>query len=134
MREGSIAGPMEGIQSMIIKHLPKIRKRVSEGHGETSLYQSFWQGEEKPDTMKSFSNFARITVKPAGTNKIHVHQDLEQVYIILRGRGTLHVGDEKAQVKAGDAVFLPAKVSHGFFNTGDKTAVLLLVGTRISPA
>ncbi len=119
---------------MIIKHLPKIRKRVSEGHGETSLYQVFWQGEEKPDIMKSFSNFGRITIRPGGTNKIHVHQDVEQVYIILRGGGTVHVGDEKALVKAGDAVFLPAKVSHGFFNTGDKTAVLFLIGTRINPA
>jgi len=45
----------------------------------------------------------------------------------------VQVGDEKAEVKAGDAVFLPAKARHGFFNTGDKTAVLLLIGTRIIP-
>jgi mannose-6-phosphate isomerase-like protein (cupin superfamily) len=118
---------------MIIKHLPKIKKRVAEGHGETSLYQIFWQGEEKPEAMKSFSNFGRITVKPGGTNKVHMHEDVEQVYLVLRGGGTVQVGDGKAAVKAGDAVFLPAKVSHGFFNTGDKTAVLLLIGTRIIP-
>ena len=81
--------------------------------------------------MKSFTNFARITIQPGGTNRIHVHNDIEQVYIVLRGKGVVHVGDEKAEVKAGDAVFLPAKIPHGFVNAGEKPAVLLLIGTRI---
>jgi mannose-6-phosphate isomerase-like protein (cupin superfamily) len=108
-------------------------------HGGSSLYQVFWQsdahggkfGETKPDSMKAFTNFARLTLKPGGTNQVHVHDDAEQVYIVLRGGGIVQVGDEKAEVKAGDAVFLPAKVPHGFFNTGKKTAVILLVGTHI---
>jgi len=81
--------------------------------------------------MKSFTNFARITILPGGMNRVHVHDDIEQVYIVLRGKGRVQVGDEEADVKAGDAIFLPAKVPHGFVNTGDKSAVLLLIGTRI---
>jgi mannose-6-phosphate isomerase-like protein (cupin superfamily) len=81
--------------------------------------------------MKAFTNFARLTLKPGGTNQVHVHDDAEQVYIVLRGGGTVQVGDEKAEVKAGDAVFLPAKVPHGFFNTGNKTVVILLIGTHV---
>ncbi|MCW4020268.1 MAG: cupin domain-containing protein [Candidatus Bathyarchaeota archaeon] len=108
-------------------------------HGETSLYQVFWQGgthgamfgERKPESMKSFTNFARITLKPGGTNQVHVHEDIEQVYMVLQGGGTVQVGHEKAEVKAGDAVFLPANVPHGFFNTRDKTAVVLLIGTSV---
>ncbi len=123
-----------------IKHIPSIKKlALEETHGKTSLYQVFWQsdahgakfGEKKPESMKSFTNFARITIQPGGTNKVHVHNDIEQVYIVLRGKGTVQVGDEKAEVKAGDAIFLPAKIPHGFVNTGDKPAVLLLIGTRV---
>jgi quercetin dioxygenase-like cupin family protein len=123
-----------------IKHIPSIKKQpLEDAHGKTSLYQVFWQadahgerfGEKKPESMKSFTNFARITIQPGGTNQIHVHKDIEQVYIVLRGRGTVQVGDEKAEVKAGDAIFLPANVPHGFVNTGDKPAVLLLIGTRV---
>jgi len=51
---------------MIIKHLPKIKKRATGAHGETALYQPFWQGGEKPDSMKTFTNFGRITLRPGG--------------------------------------------------------------------
>jgi len=123
-----------------IKHIPSIKKQpLEDTHGKTSLYQIFWQsdahgakfGEEKPESMKSFTNFARITILPGGTNQMHVHENIEQVYIVLKGKGIVQVGNEKADVKAGDAVFLPAKVPHGFVNTGDKPAMLLLIGTRV---
>jgi mannose-6-phosphate isomerase-like protein (cupin superfamily) len=113
---------------MIIKSITNIKKRVTGGHGETSLYQGFWEGEAKPESMKAFTNFARITVKPGGTNRVHTHKDIEQVYIILRGGGTMQVSDEKAEVKAGDAIFLPRAIGHGFFNTTDKIAVILMLG------
>jgi len=117
---------------MLIKSLPEIKKKIMGSHGDTALYQTFWQGDEKPDDIKSFRNFARITVKPGGTNKVHTHNDVEQIYIILQGKGTVEVGEEKAQVKAGDAIYLPAKIPHGFFNTSDKTTILLLIGTQIN--
>lgn len=113
---------------MIIKSIPNIKKGVMGVHGETSLYQGFWEREAKPESMKAFTNFARITVKPEGTNRVQTHKDIEQVYIILRGGGTVQVGDEKAEVKAGDAIFLPRGIGHGFFNTTDKIAVILMLG------
>jgi uncharacterized cupin superfamily protein len=40
----------------------------------------------------------------------------------------MQVGDEKAEVKACDTIFLPRAIGHGFFNTTDKIAVILLIG------
>jgi len=120
-----------GVINVLIKHIPSIEKVIMGGHGETSLYQAFWQVKDKPEAMKAFSNFARITVQPGGTNNVHTHQDVEQIYIVLQGGGTMQVGDEKAKIKAGDAIFLPAQIGHGFFNTTKKKAVILLIGTSI---
>lgn len=81
--------------------------------------------------MKAFENFARLTLKPGDTNNTHVHKDVEQVYMVLRGGGMVQVGDERKKVNAGDFIFLPANIPHGFFNTGEKIAILYLIGAKI---
>lgn len=86
---------------------------------------------KKPSNMKAFENFARLTLKPGDTNNTHVHKDVEQVYMVLRGGGMVQVGDERKKVNAGDFIFLPANIPHGFFNTGEKIAILYLIGAKI---
>jgi mannose-6-phosphate isomerase-like protein (cupin superfamily) len=124
---------------MFIKHVTSIEKHpLTDAHGESCLYQIFWQesesgkifGARKPESMKSFNNFARVTLRPGDTNQMHVHEDVEQIYFVLRGGGTVQVGDERSEVKAGDAIFLPTDIPHGFFNTTDKLTTLLLIGTK----
>jgi quercetin dioxygenase-like cupin family protein len=124
---------------MYVKRVTSIKKKpLVDAHGAAALYQIFWQEDEsgkvfrakKPEPMKGFRHFARITLESGETNNMHTHRDAEQVYFVLRGGGTVQVGDERRTVKAGDAVFLPVDVPHGFFNTGDKRTVLLLVGTK----
>ena len=125
---------------MEIKNYIKIRKKpLIDQHGASALYQVWWQEDaaglffkaKQPDDMKTFKHFARITLKPGETNNLHTHEDAEQVYFIMAGEGVAQVGEEKHEVKAGDAIFLPAKMPHGFFNTGKKTAIILLVGAAI---
>jgi hypothetical protein len=41
---------------MIVKSIPNIKKRVTGGHGETSLYQGFWEGEAKPESMSALAS------------------------------------------------------------------------------
>jgi len=117
---------------VIIYHFPEIEKKVRSSHGDTTLYQTIWASEVKrPESVKAFRDFVRMTIEPGGTNRIHDHDNVEQIYIFLQGGGTMHVGDDKEEVKAGDAVFIPAKTEHGFFNTGNKTAVILLLGVYV---
>jgi mannose-6-phosphate isomerase-like protein (cupin superfamily) len=128
------------MKDMQVIHIPSIKKRpLINEHGESCLFQIFWQDTEsgklfdakKPHNMKSFENFARLTLNPGDTNRMHVHKDVEQVYLVVRGGGMVQVGEERKEVRAGDAIFLPANIPHGFFNIGEKTTILLLVGTKI---
>ncbi len=125
---------------MHVKHVPSIKKKpIVDAHGESCMYQIWWQddssgelfGAVKPDEMKAFEHFARLTLEPGDTNMMHTHDGVEQVYMVMRGGGTIQVGEERREVKAGDVVFLPSDVPHGFFNTGEKRTILLLVGTKI---
>jgi len=124
---------------MHIKNTTSIPKKpLVAAHGESALYQIFWQEDDsgkifeakKPEDMKSFEHFARITLKPGDTNNLHTHSNAEQVYFIIQGEGTVQVGDESEEVSAGDVIFLPKGVKHGFFNTGEKLVIILLVGVK----
>lgn len=41
----------------------------------------------------------------------HAHPT-DEIYIVMKGRGTVHVGNETAAVKPGDVVEIPADVFH----------------------
>jgi mannose-6-phosphate isomerase-like protein (cupin superfamily) len=125
---------------MYIDNIVEVKKRpLIDIHGESCQYQVIWQdddhgrlfGTEKPDSMQSFTNFARLTINPGKSNNLHTHEGIEQVYFVLQGEGTVQVGDERRPAKAGDVIFLPSDIQHGFFNTGTKQAILLLVGTSV---
>lgn len=125
---------------MHIKHVTSIPKKpLIDAHGESAMYQIFWQEDDsgkifnakKPEGMKSFEHFARITLQPGDTNNMHSHKDAEQVYFVMQGEGEVQVGEEREKVRAGDVIFLPVNVPHGFYNTGDKVAVVYLIGVRV---
>ena len=122
---------------MYVKNVSPIRKQpLLEAHGADPLYQIWWEDDEhfvarRPEPMKSFTNFSRLTLKPDSTKRLHTHPDIEQVYLVTRGGGVVQVGNERREVKAGDAVFLPANVPHGFFNTTEKLTLIYLFGVKI---
>ncbi|OLE53605.1 MAG: hypothetical protein AUG51_12115 [Acidobacteria bacterium 13_1_20CM_3_53_8] len=57
----------------------------------------------------------------------HYHNETEEIYYILSGRGLMTVGDETRKVEAGDAIFIPLGQKHTLENNGDKPLTLLLV-------
>ncbi len=109
---------------------------LEEQHGEDTLYQIFFEDYSefdavRPESMKSFMGFSRVLIKPGTTNQMHVHDDQEQVYFVQQGEGVIQIGEEKADVKAGDSIFLPVGVPHGFVNNSKKLVILLMIGTRV---
>jgi quercetin dioxygenase-like cupin family protein len=108
------------------------RKSLGAQHGDHTLFQRvLGRGTEKPDLMRSLRGVSRITLPPGESNRQHSHPDEEQIYIVLRGRGEVQVGDEREPAEAGDVVYLPPDVIHGFTNTSSSTCVLLNIGARV---
>ena len=120
-----------------ITHLPSVKRlALEEEHGEDVLYQILFEDypefdSVKPGSMRSFVSFSRVLIKPGTTNQMHVHDDQEQVYFVLQGGGNVQVGEETAEVKAGDSIFLPASVPHGFVNNTGKLTILLMIGAKV---
>jgi len=107
------------------------KKNLGAEHGGALFQRVLGRGTDKPDLMESIRGVSRITIPPGEANEVHTHEAEEQIYVVLRGRGDVQVGDETREAEAGDVVYLPARLPHGFRNTSGKTCVLLNVGARV---
>ena len=61
--------------------------------------------------------------EPGSELAAHAHEANEQVYIIVRGRGIMRVGDEQQEVGPGTMVFTPPGAGHAIRNTGEEPLV-----------
>jgi len=78
-------------------------------------------------------SLARAVVAPGRRTKPHRLKSSE-VYYILEGRGVMHVGDERAGVEPGDAVYVPPRHVQFIENTGRADlAFLCLVDPAWAP-
>jgi len=56
---------------------------------------------------------------------LHKHNQSEEIYHILEGRGIMTLGDKRFEVKTGDTICIPAGTPHQIQNT-DKIPLRLL--------
>ena len=66
------------------------------------------------------------------SSRRHKHVFQEEILIVMAGEGTLHHGDERVAVSAGDCVcYLPEDMeAHNFENTGTADLVIWAFGNR----
>jgi len=69
----------------------------------------------------------RIVRIPAGRNNERHRHAHESLFVVLSGRGVVHIGDAELPVAAGDVAFVPRWVFHQTVNPGDGELVLLAV-------
>ena len=59
----------------------------------------------------------RVKLGADATRAAHRHP-YDEIVLVEAGEGIAHAGDEDLPMRAGDAVTLPARVTHAFSNTG----------------
>jgi mannose-6-phosphate isomerase-like protein (cupin superfamily) len=75
-------------------------------------------GGASPIQAKCFS-IGNVTLDPHGGQVPWHNQEQEEVYFVIEGRGEMCLGDERQEVTAGQAVYIPPGVFHQLTNTGD---------------
>ena len=66
----------------------------------------------------------------------HSHRGQEEMFFILRGRGTLRYGDETRAVREGDFICCPTggpETAHQIINDSDEELAYLSVSTMVQP-
>ena len=79
--------------------------------------------------MGSAANFIDASIVPVGAAiGIHTHTfDNEEVYIVLSGRGQMHVDGHEIDVTTGDVIVNRPGGTHGLTNTGDEDLRLIVI-------
>jgi mannose-6-phosphate isomerase-like protein (cupin superfamily) len=106
---------------MIIKDV-KDCKEIAAGDG--SALREILSPDHGPFQFRY--SLARAVVKPGEKTNSHRLKSSE-VYVILEGRGLMHVENEMAEVRPGQAVYIPPGHAQFIENTGPTNLVFLCI-------
>ena len=79
------------------------------------------------DTNGDFALFEQTGLSPGRGVPLHIHPAQDELFRILDGEYHFQVGDEKHQLKAGDAIFLPRNVAHAWIQVSQTGRTLVLL-------
>jgi mannose-6-phosphate isomerase-like protein (cupin superfamily) len=70
--------------------------------------------------------FDLYCLQPGQAQKVHSHVGSDKVYYVLRGRATVRIGAEEAELAPGQAVLAPSGTEHGVANRAGEPLTLLV--------
>jgi mannose-6-phosphate isomerase-like protein (cupin superfamily) len=106
---------------MIVKSLGQIAGFKA---GDASLLRELLHPAKEP--LAIGYSLAHAVVKAGGKTLPHRLKDAE-VYYVLEGRGLMRVGDETAEVAAGQAVYIPPLAVQSIENPGPGDLTFLCI-------
>ena len=101
------------------------KSQVLTGEREGLLSHLLLQEGDIPDGKLAIT---WVDIKPGSGQRPHQHFP-EQVYVIIKGKGRMRVGDEEQEVVKGDLVYIPSNVTHGIKNLLDEKLTYLSAST-----
>jgi len=64
-------------------------------------------------------------LKPGAAHEAHLHRNVDEFWIVLKGKGVMYTENGEEPSGEGDVVFTPAGHWHGFKNNSDEDVVLV---------
>lgn len=64
---------------------------------------------------------------PGQTTPDHKHSDIDEVFYVISGEGTITINNEEMLLKEKDIIFSPNGETHGFNNTSSTNWVVLQI-------
>lgn len=75
----------------------------------------------------------RLEVAPGGAVPEHVHENSDEIVVLVSGQGQFTLDGKTEAVKAGDTVFVPRGHKHAFAVVGTERATILQVYEPAGP-
>jgi len=123
LKDAQLRATANAAQRGLVRHVPAGTGPAYWGPGELMTF--LITGKE---TGGAFF-LAEISVPPGGGPPPHIHTREDESFQIIEGSLTVQVGGDKITASAGDFVYLPRGIAHGFRNSGDGYAKALVLTT-----
>jgi quercetin dioxygenase-like cupin family protein len=81
------------------------------------------------DTHGALFLMEHVGLTKGGGPPRHLHYEQEEWFYVIEGELVAEVGKEKFRLKAGDSVFAPRQVPHGFLYVAEKPGRMLIAFT-----
>lgn len=78
------------------------------------------------DVSKCFE-IVREQLSPGAETPLNAHDDLDQAFLILQGRGLLRVGEDTREVEPNTVAFIPRYSLHNIRSLGDVDLVYIYI-------
>ena len=83
----------------------------------------------RPDFIQGALQMINWAKLPAGkTFRPHYHEDLQEIFVIMRGAARMTIDDETAELAAGDAVSIPVGTLHSMEALGREDVEYIALG------
>ncbi len=89
---------------------------------------------EQKDCPSRRLTLGHTTIYPTGTTTGHSHDDMEEVYYVVFGKGTMIVGEDAYKIEQGDALYVPPGVFHTTKQAGNMPLIVVWVTCKIEPS
>jgi len=105
------------------------------GHESAIIHYIF--GEKGEDTrsieapLEGGWSFTRHMMQGGKAGDYHEHEDREQVFYVISGRGKMKVDGAIYDTVEGDAVHIPPRTKHQTINDSDDWLELLVISARV---
>jgi quercetin dioxygenase-like cupin family protein len=61
---------------------------------------------------------ATVRMRRGFRTEVHSHDEQEQIFVVLRGKGRVTIGDETREIRGGMVVLIPRRARHSVVATG----------------
>lgn len=116
---------------MTLRNLGRPVRRHAGRHGSRGGYEVGWIFESG-DFTTALDHLVILEIEPGGEVGEHLHEEDDEIYLVLAGRGILHLDGEPYQMAEGDAMLTTPGHRHRLENDGTESLRVLVVNCRKS--
>jgi mannose-6-phosphate isomerase-like protein (cupin superfamily) len=99
---------------------------------EGLLEAAAMKSSRKAIFKKGLLDTGLLLYPPGQSTPDHKHADIDEVFYVVSGEGTVRINNEELPLKEKDMLYSPHGEMHGFYNTSPHNWVVLQVKVKVN--